>query len=119
MKLLSAIFILLFFTFFSFNSYCWGFFAHQRINRLAIFTLPIELVGFYKQHIQYITENAVAPDRRRYAVKYEAPRHYIDIDAYGDNALQEIPRSWTKAVELYTEDTLVAYGIVPYEKPAN
>ncbi|MDQ3534561.1 MAG: zinc dependent phospholipase C family protein [Bacteroidota bacterium] len=114
MKLLSAVFILLFFTFSSFNSYCWGFFAHQRINRLAIFTLPIELVGFYKQHIQYITENAVAPDRRRYAVKYEAPRHYIDIDAYGDNALQEIPRSWTKAVELYTEDTLVAYGIVPW-----
>ncbi|MDQ3394002.1 MAG: zinc dependent phospholipase C family protein [Bacteroidota bacterium] len=96
------------------NAHCWGFFAHQRINKLAIFSLPIEMVGFYKKHVQYITENAVAPDRRRYAVDFEAPRHYIDIDAYGEDALDKIPRSWAKAVEMYSEDTLTAYGIVPW-----
>ncbi|WP_162055327.1 zinc dependent phospholipase C family protein [Pontibacter pamirensis] len=94
--------------------YSWGFFAHQRINRLAVFTLPPEMIGFYKKHIRYITENAVNPDRRRYAVEWEAPRHYIDLDVYGDSALYKMPRFWQQAVEQYTEDTLQAYGIVPW-----
>ncbi|MEJ8801301.1 zinc dependent phospholipase C family protein [Pontibacter sp. H249] len=92
----------------------WGFYAHQRINRLAVFALPPEMVGFYKKHIRYITENTVNPDKRRYAVNYEAPRHYIDLDVYGDSALYKMPRFWQQAVEKYTEDTLQAYGIVPW-----
>jgi len=92
----------------------WGFFAHQRINRLAVFTLPPEMLPFYKYHITYLTENAVNPDRRRYAVEGEAPRHYIDADVYGDSALYKLPRLWKEAVAQYTEDTLLAYGIVPW-----
>jgi hypothetical protein len=46
----------------------WGFFAHRRINRLAVFSLPPEMVGFFKANIQYITENAINPDRRRYEI---------------------------------------------------
>jgi hypothetical protein len=96
------------------NGYTWGFFAHQRINRLAVFSLPPEMIGFYKKHIRYITENAVNPDRRRYAVDWEASRHYIDLDIYGDSALYKMPRFWQQAVEQYTEGTLQAYGIVPW-----
>ncbi|NQZ77656.1 MAG: S1/P1 Nuclease [Ekhidna sp.] len=92
----------------------WGFYAHQRINRLAVFTLPPELIGFYKANIQYLTEKAIKPDMRRYAVKAEAARHYIDVDVYGDSAVYKMPRYWKQAVEKYTEDTLQAYGIVPY-----
>ncbi|WP_420577149.1 zinc dependent phospholipase C family protein [Ekhidna sp.] len=95
-------------------SQSWGFFAHRKINRLAVFTLPPEMIIFYKQNIQYITEKAVNPDMRRYAVKNEAPRHYIDVDVYGDSAVYKMPRYWSDAVEKYTEDTLQAYGIVPY-----
>jgi hypothetical protein len=69
---------------------------------------------FYKPHIQYITEKAVNPDMRRYAVKEEAARHYIDIDVYGDSAVYQMPRYWNEAVAKYSEDTLLAYGIVPY-----
>ena len=98
----------------TFSVYPWGFFGHQRINRLAVFSLPPEMVSFYKYHIVYITENAVNPDRRRYAVKGEAPRHYIDIDVYGDSALWKMPRKWEDAVAKYTEDTLMEYGIVPW-----
>lgn len=94
--------------------YTWGFFAHRRINHLAVFTLPPEMVSFYKKHIIYITENAVNPDRRRYAVKGEAPRHYIDIDHFGEDAIYTMPRRWKDAVAKYTEDTLMAYGIVPW-----
>ncbi|HET8860611.1 zinc dependent phospholipase C family protein [Marivirga sp.] len=92
----------------------WGFYAHQKINRLAVFTLPPEMITFYKHHIQYITENAVNPDRRRYAVDYEAPRHFIDLDVYGDSAIYKLPRYWNDAVEKYSEDTLQAYGTVPW-----
>jgi hypothetical protein len=92
----------------------WGFFAHQKINRIAVFTLPPEMLPFYKYHIQYMTENAVNPDRRRYGVEGEAPRHYIDLDVYGDSALYVLPKFWNDAVAKYTEDTLQAYGIVPW-----
>ena len=93
----------------------WGFFAHQRINRLAIFTLPQEMMPFYKTHLRYVMEHSVDPDMRRYAVKYEAPRHYIDLDAYGDSATYKLPVFWNDAVEKFTEDTLMKHGIVPWQ----
>lgn len=82
---------------------------------MAIFSLPSEMLGFYKQNMQYITENAVNPDRRRYAVEGEAPRHYIDLDIYPDSVQRDLSElTWQQAVEKYTEDTLQAYGIVPW-----
>ena len=99
------------------NADGWGFFAHQKINRLAIFTLPIEMMGFYKQNIQFVTEKSVNPDKRRFATKAEASRHYIDVDAYGDSAVYKMPRYWKDAVAKYSEDTLNAYGTVPYHIP--
>jgi hypothetical protein len=99
---------------FACSSFGWGFFAHQKINRLAVFTLPPEMIGFYKKNIEYITEAAVNPDRRRMAVPDEAPRHYIDIDHYGDSAFEKMPLYWNAAVEKFTEDTLKSYGIVPW-----
>lgn len=92
----------------------WGFWAHQRINRLAVFTLPPEMLGAYKQHIEYLTLHAVDPDKRRYAVEGEAPRHYIDVDHYGEYPFDNVPRRWKDAVEALSEDTLMAYGIVPW-----
>ncbi|MEZ4904502.1 MAG: hypothetical protein R2822_23520 [Spirosomataceae bacterium] len=83
----------------------WGFWAHQRINRLAVFMLPPEMQVFFKKQIDYLTENAVNPDKRRYAVVGEAPRHYIDAEAYGDSALYQLPLHWNEAVKRYVEDT--------------
>lgn len=95
----------------------WGFFGHKRINRIATFTLPPEMFGFYKEHLEYITEHAVDPDKRRYAVDGEAQRHYIDIDHYvkeGEDPFEVVPQHWNDAVTKFTEDTLQAYGIVPW-----
>lgn len=95
----------------------WGFFGHKKINRLAVFTLPKGMFTFYKNHIEFITDHAVDPDKRRYAVKGEAPRHYIDIDHYHHDSLspfQLMPRKWKEAKEKFSEDTLQAYGIVPW-----
>lgn len=92
----------------------WGFWAHKRINRLAVFTLPPEMIGFYKENIEFITEHAVDPDKRRYATVDEAPRHYIDLDRYGAYPFTDLPHRWDDAVAKYSEDTLKAHGIVPW-----
>lgn len=92
----------------------WGFFAHQLINRAAVFSLPEELIAFYKPQIQFVTEKAVNPDRRRYAVAGEAEKHYIDLDVYGDSALHVLPVFWFDAVEKFGEDSLRAHGIGPW-----
>jgi len=92
----------------------WGFFAHKKINRLAVFTLPPAMAGFYKKNIEYLTEAAVNPDRRRYTIPEEAPRHYIDLDDYGDSAVHKLPRYWDNAVKKIGEDSLQARGIVPW-----
>ena len=61
--------------------------------------MPVEMVSFYKQNIRYIEESAVNPDKRRYIVPEEAPRHYIDLDVYGDSATLKLPRYWKEAAE--------------------
>ncbi|MEL6865129.1 MAG: zinc dependent phospholipase C family protein [Bacteroidota bacterium] len=81
----------------------WGFFGHRRINRMAVFTLPAKLAAFYKQNIEFVTEHAVDPDKRRYATRHEAVRHYIDIDHWGTYPYEEVPRKWTDALIKYTE----------------
>ena len=96
-------------------SQSWGFYGHKRINRMAVFTLPPEMVSFYKKHIEFITNHAVDPDKRRYGVEGEAERHYIDIDHYGTHAFDSVPKFWKQAVAKFTEDTLRAYGIVPWQ----
>ncbi len=96
------------------NLYAWGFFAHKKINRMAVFTLPPPMLIFYKKYIQYITENAVNPDKRRYAVKGEAPKHYIDMEHYQAHPNYQTHLSWTKAKKIYGEKNLKTHGIIPW-----
>jgi hypothetical protein len=98
-------------------AHAWGFWAHQRINRLAVFTLPPELLGIYKENLDFLTEHAVDPDKRRYAIDGEAAHHFIDIDHYGSYPFDNVPRYWDEAVGKLSADTLEAYGVVPYHLP--
>ena len=88
---------------FSFSEDDWGFFAHREINKTAVFTLPPELIIFYKNHIKYITDHAIDPDKRRYASPYEAVRHYLDLDVYGEPPFDNVPRYWTDALMAYSD----------------
>lgn len=96
------------------QSFCWGFFGHKKINYYAVFLLPPEMMVLYKSQIDFLTEHAVDPDMRRYAILEEGPRHYIDIDHYGNYPYNDLPRKWNDAVAKYSEDTLNKYGIVPW-----
>ncbi|MFT3845797.1 MAG: zinc dependent phospholipase C family protein [Lacibacter sp.] len=94
--------------------FCWGFYGHRKINYLAVFLLPPEMVGFYKANIDFLSEHAPDPDKRRYAVPEEGPRHYIDIDRYGAYPYKELPRNYDSAVKKFSADTIHANGIVPW-----
>jgi hypothetical protein len=108
---------ILFFLFFfgaSSTCYCWGFHAHKKINYHAVFLLPPQMMLFYKPNIRFIEEHATDPDKRRYSIAEEGARHFIDIDHYGTYPFNELPRKWKDAVAKFGEDTLEAYGIVPW-----
>lgn len=99
------------------NVFSWGFWGHMRINRIAVFTLPPQMLALYKPNIEYITNHAVDPDKRRYSNPDEAPRHYIDLDRYGAHPVDSLPHRWDDAVSKYGEDSLNAHGIVPWYVP--
>ena len=96
------------------QSFCWGFYGHQKINYYSVFLLPPEMMVLFKPNIQFLSDHSVDPDKRRYAIAQEAPRHFIDIDNYGKYPYPELPRKYEDAVAKYTEDTVQANGIVPW-----
>jgi len=94
--------------------FCWGFYGHKKINNYAIFLLPPQMLVLYKPHIDFITNHAVDPDMRRYAVAQEGARHYIDIDHYGQYPFNALPRKWDDARVKFSSDSLQDHGIVPW-----
>ncbi|HEX8607237.1 MAG TPA: zinc dependent phospholipase C family protein, partial [Pedobacter sp.] len=92
----------------------WGFFAHQHINRFAVFTLPVGMIRFYKSNIRYISDHAVDPDKRRYADTAEAPRHYLDVELY-DEHIDSIPEKWADALTKYGALKMSNNGILPWQ----
>ncbi|WP_316821446.1 zinc dependent phospholipase C family protein [Pedobacter gandavensis] len=92
----------------------WGFYAHQRINYLAVFTLHNGLNTFYKANIEYLSDHAVDADKRRYADSAEASRHFIDIECY-EQHIDSIPRKWNDAVQRYGMNKLQTNGLLPWQ----
>ena len=96
------------------HCFCWGFYAHQKINYQAVFLLPPQMLVFYKPSLQFLSDHAVDPDKRRYVLEQEGPRHYIDLDHYGAYPFDSLPQRWDEAVARYSEDTLQRYGVAPW-----
>jgi hypothetical protein len=66
------------------------------------------MLVFFKKHVNYVSEHAVDPDMRRYATKYEAMRHYIDIDHWDTLPFKKIPRDFDVA--------MIKYGKMYFQK---
>jgi hypothetical protein len=90
----------------------WGFYAHKKINEIAVYLLPPKLFEIYRPHIDYLIEHATDPDKRRYMDPKEGVRHYLDGEAW--KPLDSLPQRWDKAVEKYTIDSLQLHGILPW-----
>jgi len=81
---------------------------------MAVYLLPPQMMLLFKPNAAFLEEHAVDPDKRRYAVSAEAPRHYIDLDRYGHYPFDSLPRKWNDAVIKYSLDTIQSHGIVPW-----
>ncbi|WP_235295878.1 zinc dependent phospholipase C family protein [Portibacter marinus] len=99
-------FLLILFVFSGFTS-TWGFYGHRLINRTAVYCLPGDMINLFKSNIDYLSEHAVDPDKRRYATPFEAVRHYIDIDHWGDRPFESVPRNYVDAVTKFGAFLLV------------
>ena len=92
----------------------WGFLVHRTVNQLAVYALPKSMQPFFYNNMKYLVEHSVRPDLRRNQDSSEAPKHFIDLEAFGDSAAWKMPVNWDEAVRQYTRDSLVKYGYVPY-----
>ncbi len=72
---------------------------------------------FYYNHIDYITEAAVQPDLRRALIndKNEAPRHYIDVEDFGNVPLNAFPKTTKEAYTKYDSAFLSKTGSLPWQ----
>lgn len=97
-------------------TYAWGVWGHSKINRGAILALPKEMGMFFYNHADYITEEAVAPDIRKYTMgdKSEFPRHYIDLEDYKYTTPGAMPRTLEAARAKYGKDSVDKYGTLPW-----
>lgn len=94
-------------------SFTWGFFAHKKINKQAVYLVPESMNSFFLKYIDKLEEKSVDADKRRYSDENEAPKHYIDIDHYSvDSPFVVMPRHKEIAIEKYSFDILVQYGIL-------
>lgn len=92
----------------------WGFLMHRTINQLAIYQLPKSMQYFFYGNKEYIVKESVRPDERRNTDSTEAPKHFIDFEAYGDSAAWKMPVELNEAQRIFSKDTLVKYGYLPY-----
>lgn len=115
MKIIKSVFknILLLIIVLLLNS--WGFLGHRTAHQIAIYELPNELRLFYYSEIKDIVKYSTRPDDRRNVDSTEAPKHFIDLEAYGKNAAFTLNHSWEKALQQFPKDTFLKYGYVPYE----
>ena len=92
----------------------WGFLVHRTVNQLAVYELPTELRAFFYANMDYLVKHSVRPDLRRNEDSTEDKKHFIDFEAFGDSAAWKMPFAWNDAVVLYTKDSLLGHGYVPY-----
>jgi hypothetical protein len=97
----------------------WGTWGHQHINRAAVFALPETMRPFFYNHIDFITEESVVPDIRKYTIndKPELPRHYIDLETYDTGNPDSLPRNMKELTAKYDAAFRDKAGILPWYIP--
>ena len=96
--------------------FAWGSWGHKHIGRAAVFALPDSMQQFYYNHIDFITEAAVVPDLRRALIndKNEGPRHYVDIEDFGNIPIESFPKTTKEAYTKYDSAFLNKTGYLPW-----
>jgi hypothetical protein len=92
----------------------WGFLVHRTANQLAVYKLPQPMQSFFYSNMDYLVRHSVRPDLRRNEDSTEAPKHFIDLEPFGDSAAWKLPLKWEDAIQQFKVDSFIKYGYVPY-----
>jgi len=94
----------------------WGTWGHQHINHAAVFALPDSMRHFFYNHIDFVTEESVIPDVRKYTIndKAEFARHYIDIESFQASPADSLPATMKAANIKFDAKFLDKNGILPW-----
>lgn len=93
----------------------WGETGHKTVNKLSVDAIPGALRNFYHIHLDDVVKNAMDADHAKNNDPAEKPRHFIDIDMYGEYPFNELPEDYEAAKKKFGQDTLVGRGIVPWQ----
>lgn len=94
--------------------YPWGFDVHKQINSDAIEFTSAEIQPFFSKNREAIVDKSIEPDTRKDEYPDEFPRHFIDLDRYGEYPFCELPADYDQAVAKFSADTLIRYGTLPW-----
>lgn len=96
--------------------FAWGSWGHQHINYAAIFALPQEMRVFFYNHKDYIVEESVVPDLRKYTIndKAEFNRHFVDIEGFKGGSIDSLPQTMKDATAQYDDKFLQKMGVLPW-----
>jgi hypothetical protein len=96
--------------------FAWGSWGHEHINRAAVLALPPAMRTFFYNHVDFMVQEAVVPDLRKYTLsdKAEGPRHFIDLEDYGNLPISQLPQTSTEAYAKYEPAFLDKNGRLPW-----
>lgn len=93
----------------------WGFEAHKYIMARAIPLLPAPLRPFFEANRAFIVERSIDPDLWRTAGwEQEAPRHFVDMDAFGPFPFKDLPHDYDEAIKKYGKEFVDKNGTLPW-----
>ena len=115
-RITSIVFIIFFLTGSLGLLFAWGEWGHKHINRGAVFALPEGMAKFYYNHIDFLTEASVVPDLRRGVIndRAEPPRHFIDIEDFGNISVETFPKTTKEAYQKWDSAFLNKTGYLPW-----
>ncbi len=100
----------------SIKVYAWGVYGHQHIIKAAILALPADMGMFFYDHCDFLVEESVVPDIRKYGLgdKSEFPRHYINLESYNYTSAKAMPQTMKDALARFDKDSMQKHGILPW-----
>ena len=92
----------------------WGSTGHKKINYNTTLFFNQEMSQFVTWATS-LQSHASDADDRKSTDPNEAPKHFIDIDAYADfNMYHRIPQTWDSIVAKHGQSYVISKGILPY-----
>ncbi|MBI4455068.1 MAG: hypothetical protein HY644_04125 [Acidobacteria bacterium] len=97
--------------------FAWGPAGHKWIHARALERLPPPLASILGSQREYLVEHAVDPDFWRDTDGEESPRHFIDLDKYGDFPFPQLTLDYEQMLRRFGLEKLKANGLVLWTIP--